>query len=167
MISARGDRRPRCGPLISWSWQWVGTSRDMLETMTTPASEGGDPACWLGEVCTHCGRVIEGAHDCVPEGALHLGRVPDGLELARITDPFDERSVPAGLLRTHRVAAGVWGRLVVDSGSLGFRFEDDDGNWRVSAGEWIVIPPGRPHRVELAGPVRFAVEFHRLRGAGH
>ncbi|MCB0991196.1 MAG: DUF1971 domain-containing protein, partial [Acidimicrobiales bacterium] len=41
--------------------------------------------------------------------------LPDGLEHVRTTDIFDNDTVPAGLLRAHRVADGVWGRLVVHS----------------------------------------------------
>ncbi len=94
---------------------------------------------------------------------FHLGRLPDGLDHVRTTDVFDEDAVPAGLLRSHRVAAGVWGRLVVHEGELDFRFDDQDEAQRVAADEWVVIPPERPHAVELTGPVRFAVEFHRPR----
>ncbi len=88
--------------------------------------------------------------------------LPDGLELVRTTATFDETSVPAGLLAAHRVADGVWGRLVVLDGALRFVFEDDpDGATTVSSGHHQVIPPGRPHHLELDGPVRFHVEFHR------
>ncbi len=88
--------------------------------------------------------------------------MPDGLELARSTPEFDERTVPAGLLATHRVAVGVWGRLVVSAGSLRFVFEDDEASpGMISAGETQVIPPDRPHHLELDGPVQFRVEFHR------
>jgi tellurite resistance-related uncharacterized protein len=88
--------------------------------------------------------------------------LPAGLEHARTTPEFDEHTVPAGLLATHRVADGVWGRLVVRSGSLAFVFEDaPDGARSLAAGDAQVIPPGRPHHVAPTGPVRFAVEFHR------
>ncbi len=86
--------------------------------------------------------------------------LPHGLELDRTTDEFDERTVPTGLLRDHRVATGVWGRLVVRSGALRFGFGDDD-EFVVSAGASVVIPPDRVHHVAVDGPVRFAVEFHR------
>ncbi len=88
--------------------------------------------------------------------------LPDGLELARTTDVFDERTHPGGLLRAHRVADGVWGRLVVHTGTLTFVFEDRaDQPLRVSAGETVIIPPARLHHVEFDGPVTFAIEFHR------
>ena len=86
--------------------------------------------------------------------------LPSDLELARTTAEFDEHTVPAGLLRDHRVAAGVWGRLVVSSGRLRFGFGDDD-EADVVAGDAIVIPPERVHHVHVVGPVRFHVEFHR------
>lgn len=88
--------------------------------------------------------------------------LPAGSELVRTTDVFDNDTVPAGLLRTHRVASGVWGRLVVHTGAVGFVFEDDpDHRHVVAAGGSIVIAPQRPHHVELDQPATFAVEFHR------
>lgn len=88
--------------------------------------------------------------------------LPVGLELVRTTPTFDEASVPPGLLAEHQVAESVWGRLVVHDGELAFVFEDErDEPHRVAAGESMVIAPSRPHHLEVIGPVRFAVEFHR------
>lgn len=95
----------------------------------------------------------------------HGDPIPDGFRLVRTTDVFDERSVPTGLLRAHRVADGVWGRLVVHGGAVRFVFEDaPDAAVHLLAGSSITIPPGRLHHVELDGPARFAVEFHRPGG---
>lgn len=94
---------------------------------------------------------------------MTLPTLPDGLQLVRTTDVFDETTVPAGLRRAHRVADGVWGRLVVHTGSVVFVFDDDpDHPITVAAGEAVAIPPTRQHHVELTGPATFAVEFHRL-----
>lgn len=92
--------------------------------------------------------------------------LPPGLEHVRTTDVFDEHHHPAGLLRAHRVADGVWARLVVHRGELTFVFEDDAEHPTVVAAEGsVVIPPGRLHHVELGRPVRFALEFLRERTA--
>ena len=91
-------------------------------------------------------------------------QLPDGLEHVRTTEVFDASTVPPGLLRAHRVAAGTWGHLVVHTGSLTFVFEDDpDHPIPARAGETVAIPPARPHHLVLDGPVTFAVEFHRVR----
>lgn len=96
----------------------------------------------------------------------HDTRLPDGLELVRTTDVFDNDTAPAGLLRAHRVADGVWARLVVHAGTLRFAFEDQpDSPITLAAGDRVVIPPARPHHVELDGPARFAIEFHRAPAA--
>ena len=42
---------------------------------------------------------------------MNQPQLPDGLEHVRTTDVFDNTTVPAGLLRAHRVADGVWGRV--------------------------------------------------------
>jgi tellurite resistance-related uncharacterized protein len=88
--------------------------------------------------------------------------VPPGFELVRTTATFDNRTVPAGLLAVHRVADGVWGRLVVRSGRVTFVFDDDpDHPIGVDEGQAVAIPPGRAHHLELAEPATFAVEFYR------
>jgi tellurite resistance-related uncharacterized protein len=85
--------------------------------------------------------------------------LPAGLVHTRTTALFDSESVPSGLLRAHRLADGVWGRLVVHSGVLRFVFEDDSEPIEVPTGATVVIPPATPHHVELPQPVTFAVEF--------
>jgi tellurite resistance-related uncharacterized protein len=93
--------------------------------------------------------------------------LPEGSELVRTTATFDETSVPGGLLRRHRVADQVWGRLVVASGALRFIFDDTTGvasgeGRLVRSGESQVIPPSVVHHVELIGPVEFVVEFYSV-----
>lgn len=88
--------------------------------------------------------------------------LPDGLELQRVTDVFDADSVPAGLLRAHQIAAGVWGRLVVVGGTVRFVWEDDpDHPVHLAEGDSVIVPPLRRHHVELGDGARFSVEFHR------
>ncbi|MEZ5382490.1 MAG: DUF1971 domain-containing protein [Microthrixaceae bacterium] len=91
-----------------------------------------------------------------------LPELPDDVQLVRTTNVFDNDTVPAGLLKAHQVAAGVWGRLVVRSGSVGFVFEDaPDQQVSVASGGALVIPPQRHHHVVLGEPATFAVEFYR------
>ncbi len=88
--------------------------------------------------------------------------LPNGLVHQRTTDIFSNETVPAGLLRAHRVADGVWGLLVVHSGSVVFVFEDEpDEPNLIEAGDHMVIPPARLHHIELDEPTTFAIEFHR------
>ena len=92
----------------------------------------------------------------------HPEEIPTGLAHVRSTQIFDEHSVPRGLLAAHRIAPGVWGRLVVNTGCVRFQFEDEGSEPRaISAGESVVIPPERPHRVLLDRPATFSVEFYR------
>ena len=88
--------------------------------------------------------------------------LPDGLELTRTTKVFDNDTAPAGLLKAHQVAEGVWARLVMHTGSAGFVFEDTpDDLITVSEGDNVVIPPQRLHHVVLDEPATFVVEFFR------
>lgn len=87
--------------------------------------------------------------------------LPAGLDHVRTTAVFDEHTTPAGLRRAHRIAEGVWGRLVIRSGALTFVVEGGSTSRRVTAGEHVVIPPLVAHHVEVDDPVEFEVEFHR------
>jgi tellurite resistance-related uncharacterized protein len=90
------------------------------------------------------------------------GVLPEGLALQRTTDEFDSDSVPVGLLRAHRLAAGVWGLLTVNAGSLAFVWEDQrDEPITLVAGDSLVIEPEAPHHVEPGPDARFTVAFHR------
>ena len=94
---------------------------------------------------------------------MTVDELPEGAVFVRATPDFDEHTVPAGLRSAHRVADGVWGRLMVKAGTLGLVFEDTAHERHVvTAGGTVVLPPGARHHVELVGPVRFAVEFHRV-----
>jgi len=87
---------------------------------------------------------------------------PDGFEPYKATKIFDQDSTPAGLLADHQTRAGVWGRLEVLDGSLALRFVAPlDERVELHAGDSTPIPPELPHHVELSGPVRFRVQFHR------
>ena len=75
---------------------------------------------------------------------------------------FTEVTVPEKLTSLHRTKPGVWGRLVVEQGTLRFLEpgppERDEA---VSEGEEIIIAPELPHRVSITGPVYFLIEFYR------
>jgi tellurite resistance-related uncharacterized protein len=93
---------------------------------------------------------------------MEHGRLPPGVLLQRTSEVFTDTTVPAGLLRAHRVATGVWGRLAVLEGRLRFVWEDGQGDaLDLVEGDSVVIPPDTPHRVEPAPGTRFVVEFHR------
>lgn len=93
---------------------------------------------------------------------MQHGDLPEGLALQRTTDEFDVDAVPAGLLRAHRLAAGVWGLLRVTGGSLAFVWEDrPDDPVELRAGDAMVIEPETLHHVERGPDAQFTVAFHR------
>jgi tellurite resistance-related uncharacterized protein len=88
---------------------------------------------------------------------------PEGLTIVGRAGPWDCDSLPAGLLRAHRIAEGRWGRLRVHEGAVELQFEPGDGPdvapLQVEAGGHQAIPPGAPHHVVLTGAVRLEIEF--------
>jgi tellurite resistance-related uncharacterized protein len=68
--------------------------------------------------------------------------------------------MPVGLLRAHRIARGMWGRIVVRHGRLNFRARTEPALEIVVSPDSIqAIPPGVEHEVRPLGPVRFSIDF--------
>jgi tellurite resistance-related uncharacterized protein len=91
---------------------------------------------------------------------------PEGLECYRSTPTFDEGSVPGGLRCNHATRAGVWGRIVVESGALRYVVEGMGGAFELDPEHPGTVVPEVRHRVEPLGAVRFRVEFWRTRPGG-
>jgi tellurite methyltransferase len=93
--------------------------------------------------------------------------LPEGLRWVRRSAVWDERTMPAGLRRAHRVAAGTWGRIVVQAGRLRFVAATAPTiDVVLGAGSTQSIPPEVTHEVAPLGAVRFCVEFFAVDRTG-
>jgi tellurite resistance-related uncharacterized protein len=91
--------------------------------------------------------------------------LPDGLALVRSSQEWDEATVPAGLLRAHRIAAGTWGRINVRHGQLRFVAQTEPAlSVVMGPGSIQAIPPEVRHEVQPLGAVRFSIDFFSIRG---
>ena len=76
--------------------------------------------------------------------------LPEGLRRARTAGPFDAETLPAGLRRTHLVAARTWGLLRVRAGHARLLLEvTPPVEADLAAGDVHAIPPEVAHRVTL------------------
>lgn len=88
--------------------------------------------------------------------------LPDGLQVVRTSDTWNERTMPAGLKRAHRVASGTWGRLRVEAGELRFQARTSPAiDTTLRPGDAQAIPPDVEHEVVCRASVSFFVEFLR------
>lgn len=88
--------------------------------------------------------------------------LPGDVRAYRRTPEFTAETVPKGLLRRHTTKPGVWGRIVVLEGALGYRIlEPEPSAVELVPGRDGVVEPTVAHEVVLRGPVRFFVEFLR------
>lgn len=128
----------------------------MLDTALTLTFPGSDPVA----ITTSANRPSLRVAAAV---AGERAALPDDCAPYRRTAEFTESTVPAGLLRAHRTASGVWALIHVTAGKLIYRVSGPAGSERVIGPEDRpgVIEPERLHEVEPLGPVRFYVEFHR------
>ena len=87
---------------------------------------------------------------------------PDSFEPYRKTREFDELSIPTGFRKDHSTKRGVWARIHVVSGSLGYHVDAPVHRAMVlEAPATGIIVPQVTHRLEVLGPVRLFLEFWR------
>jgi tellurite resistance-related uncharacterized protein len=88
--------------------------------------------------------------------------MPSECVSVRTSNEFTAETVPPGLLRAHKLASDVWGRLRVLSGRVVFAYEASPYDAvSLSAGDHVDIPPDVLHSVELLTDARFVIEFFR------
>ncbi len=87
--------------------------------------------------------------------------VPAEFTAYRRTPEFTQDTVPAALLGSHDTKRGVWALIHVQEGKLRYCIENPPSECILEPGRPGVVEPEVRHRVELLGPVRFYVEFHR------
>jgi tellurite methyltransferase len=86
--------------------------------------------------------------------------LPDGLELVRTSPEWNERTIPAGLKQTHRMAAGTWGSIKVHDGNLRFTARTEpELHLIVRAGSTQAIPPEVEHEVQALDRVCFSIDI--------
>jgi tellurite resistance-related uncharacterized protein len=78
------------------------------------------------------------------------------------TPVFTEHTVPGALQRNHNTAAGVWGRITILEGELLYHISEPERETiRLTPQQPGIVEPRIQHEVEVIGPVRFQVDFHR------
>ncbi len=78
----------------------------------------------------------------------------------RSIGPFDEETLPGALLREHRLKAGTWGLVTIQSGEIRLIWDDGVGAAELLvAGQKLRIPPERPHHLELLGKCLLSIDF--------
>ncbi|MGH9099618.1 MAG: DUF3565 domain-containing protein, partial [Acidimicrobiales bacterium] len=83
------------------------------------------------------------------------GELPEGLEFVWRSAKWDADSLPRGLRRSHKLAPGTWGRLVVEEGRLTYRADTTEPTDQVlEAGGVQAIPPCVEHEVEPGAEVQ-------------
>ncbi len=91
--------------------------------------------------------------------------LPVGLRLARTSPEWTAETMPQGLRRNHRLAAGTWGLIRVSGGTLRFAITGSDGSRRdLRAGDTQAIPPDLEHHVDAVEHVRFSIDFFTVGG---
>lgn len=85
--------------------------------------------------------------------------IPD-LEFLREIGPFNAATIPRGLLAEHRLKPGRWARLHLSEGTLDFVWDDGTNQAeRLVAPATIMVPPERPHHLELMGEISLTIAF--------
>ena len=86
--------------------------------------------------------------------------LPQNLTPFRRTATFTEQTIPKAMMERHSTAAGIWGVIHVQQGSLRYAIDKGDVS-TMKPGSTAVIEPQVVHSVEPIGEVSFYVEFFK------
>jgi tellurite resistance-related uncharacterized protein len=94
---------------------------------------------------------------------MKMKKIPARAKPYKRTPEFTEQTVPAGLVGRHSTIQGVWAMIHVTEGNLVYRIlEPAIEEYLLEPARPGIVEPQTPHQVQLVGPVRFYVEFHRM-----
>lgn len=97
-----------------------------------------------------------------PNNGQEQATIPPTFRMSHTSNEFTDQTVAPGLLRAHRLASNVWGRLCVRSGQVSFAFEATPNNPIVLLEtNHVDIPPGVLHRIAPGPDSRFVIEFYQ------
>ena len=85
----------------------------------------------------------------------------------KVTPVFDAHTLPEGLQKAHRTAAGVWGMIRVLEGRLRYVIEETAEETILTVDQPGLVLPQQYHHVQALGPVRMQVEFYRSKPSLH
>lgn len=77
------------------------------------------------------------------------------------TPIFNAKNVPKAILEKHNTKEGVWGKLVVVSGSLKFIDIDKGEEVILIKGKQQIIEPTKWHKIVLIDNPEFYIEFFK------
>ncbi|MDD9945930.1 MAG: DUF3565 domain-containing protein [Myxococcales bacterium] len=98
----------------------------------------------------------------LPCRMCRMPRMPPCVEVYKRTPTYDVHSVPDGLLRSHRLRAGSWGRIKVLEGRVHYVLEDEQDCTLILRPDVDgVVAPQRPHHIALEQGARMQVLFCR------
>ena len=88
-------------------------------------------------------------------------KLPTTVSPYRVIGPFNQDTVPAGLLREHSTKAGVWGSLEVIQGELTYHITEPgtEVSYQLTPTNPGVIVPEQIHHVTVPRPVEFRITF--------
>lgn len=95
-----------------------------------------------------------------------MKELPADVGFYRKTGVFADTAVPPALLKDHRLAEGVWGRIIVLEGTVTYVIEEPEHETvELTPSKPGIVEPGVAHHLIPAAGARFCVEFHAVPAA--
>ena len=89
-----------------------------------------------------------------------MEKMPKGLKSHKSTPVFTEATIPKGLLNRHNTKEGVWGRLIVLSGTITFVDLTNSRQIEASPERPVTIVPQAWHHLKVTGEVELKIDFY-------
>ena len=91
-----------------------------------------------------------------------MKNLPEDVKAYKRTPEFTEKTIPSGILNSHRTKEGTWGKIVILEGKYKYEIlEPKYEEVELSPDRYGVVEPTIEHQLTPLGSGRFYVEFYK------
>lgn len=99
----------------------------------------------------------------LPCPLCRMPRLPACARVYKSTPIYDVASLPSGLLQSHRLKRGSWGKILVLEGRVRYVLEDEGSlTFALRPGVPGIVAPERPHHIEVDPDARIQIDFLKI-----
>ena len=97
----------------------------------------------------------------ITHGETDVKEIPDGVRAYNTTQIYTDKTTPGMMKNDHRTRLGVWGKIIVEKGSVAYEIPDQDESHVLTPDNPGIIEPAVTHRINPQPGTKFYLEFYR------
>lgn len=90
-----------------------------------------------------------------------MKEIPENVRAYQKTQLYTAKTTPGMMKNDHRTRGGVWGKIIVRSGEVGYEIPEDEESHTLTPDNPGIIEPLKFHRIDPKPGAKFYLELYR------